>query len=498
MTDDTQQEHHDVMAVRRAKRDAWLAKNGVYRNDFRREDTALALAERTLGMDKAALEAAAIPARVCGRVMLRRVMGKASFITIEDFSGRLQCYLTQDALGEAYEEFKEWWDIGDIVGIAGTLMRTNKGELTVAASEAHLLNKTLRPLPEKFHGLTDTETRYRRRYLDLIMNEDGRKVFLVRTQLVRLLREFFRDRGFMEVETPMMHPIPGGATAKPFVTHHNALDMPLYLRIAPELYLKRLVVGGFERVFEINRSFRNEGLSTRHNPEFTMLEFYQAYADYNDLIALTEELLRHLVRTLCGTEVITFQDSELDFGRPFTRMTMAESLVALAGVDADVAGDRDRLAAAMRAMNIAVEADWGLGRLQSELFEARVEEKLLQPTFITGYPAEISPLARRNDDDPEVTDRFELFILGREYANGFSELNDPVDQAARFAEQAAAKDAGDDEAMHYDQDYVEALEYGLPPTAGEGIGVDRLAMLLTGSSSIRDVILFPLMRPLVS
>ena len=496
MNDNTIQEHHDILEVRLAKRDAWLAKSRVYPNDFRREATAAELHLLAEGKDKAALASDLVTTRVCGRLMLRRVMGKASFITLEDVSGRIQCYITQDHLGDAYEEFKEWWDIGDIVGVSGVLMRTNKGELTVEASAIRLLNKTLRPLPEKFHGLTDTETRYRRRYLDLIMNEEGRRVFAIRSELVRRLREFFAGRGFMEVETPMMHPIPGGASARPFMTHHNALDMPLYMRIAPELYLKRLVVGGFERVFEMNRNFRNEGLSTRHNPEFTMLEFYQAYADYEDLIALTEELLRELVTGLCGGPVIEFQSTQLDFGKPFVRLTMAESLVEYAQVSPEVVMDTARLAATMQGMGIAVDNSWGLGRLQSELFEARVEDKLLQPTFITGYPAEISPLARRNDHDPSVTDRFELFILGREYANGFSELNDPIDQAARFAEQAAAKDAGDLEAMHFDQDYIDALEFGLPPTAGEGIGIDRLAMLLTGSPSIRDVILFPLMRPL--
>jgi lysyl-tRNA synthetase, class II len=494
--DDNQQEHHDVQEVRRTKRDAWLSSAKVYPNDFRREATAAALHQIAEGKDKAALSELGLTTRVCGRLMLRRVMGKASFVTLEDVSGRIQCYITQDGLGAAYDEFREWWDIGDIVGVSGTLMRTNKGELTVEATAIRLLNKTLRPLPEKFHGLTDTETRYRRRYLDLIMNEDARRVFAVRSELVRMLREFFTSRSFMEVETPMMHPIPGGATARPFATHHNALDMPLYMRIAPELYLKRLVVGGFERVFEMNRNFRNEGLSTRHNPEFTMLEFYQAYADYNDLIAMTEELLRWLVTELCGTTTIEFQGKALDFGRPFIRLTMAQSLVEHANVPAEVVQDAALLAALMSRMGIEVDPGWGLGRLQSELFEARVEDKLMQPTFITEYPAEISPLARRNDVNPAVTDRFELFIIGREYANGFSELNDPIDQAARFAQQAAAKDAGDLEAMHFDQDYIDALEFGLPPTAGEGIGIDRLAMLLTGSTSIRDVILFPLMRPL--
>jgi lysyl-tRNA synthetase class 2 len=495
MNEQNQTEHQDLATVRRAKRDAWLAQARVYPNDFRRDVMAAELHQRAAGKDKATLESENLRATVCGRIMLRRVMGKASFITLEDSSGRIQCYLTGDGLGAAYESFKAWWDIGDIVGLSGTLMRTNKGELTVNAERIVLLNKTLKPLPEKYHGLADTEIRYRQRYLDLIMNEESRRVFAIRNRLIRMLRDFFRDRDFVEVETPMLHPIQGGATARPFTTHHNALDMPLFLRIAPELYLKRLVVGGYERVFEINRNFRNEGLSTRHNPEFTMLEFYQAYADYNDLIALTEELFRWLVTELCGTPVIEFQGNTLDFGKPFQRISIAESLIEIGGLDRESATDSNRLRERLIRMGIDADPGWGLGRLQSEYFEAKVEEKLLQPTFITEYPAEISPLARRNDRNPDVTDRFELFILGREYCNGFSELNDPVDQAERFLAQVAAKDAGDDEAMHFDHDFVEALEYGLPPTAGEGIGVDRLAMLLTGSPSIRDVILFPLMRP---
>ncbi len=487
-------EHQDLLAVRRAKRDTWLETVGGYPNTFRRGDYAATLQEQAAELDKAALEDAGITARVCGRVMLRRVMGKASFITLEDSSGRIQAYLTKNDLGEdAYAQFKDLWDIGDLVGVEGVLMRTNKGELTVHASSVELLNKTLRPLPEKFHGLTDTETKYRQRYLDLIMSPESREVFRVRSLVVKQMRAFFEARGFLEVETPMMHPIPGGATAKPFVTHHNALDMPLYLRIAPELYLKRLVVGGFERVFEINRSFRNEGLSTRHNPEFTMLEFYQAYADYNDLIELTEELFRELVSSVRGQTAVEYQGEALDFGQPFARMTMAQSLIEYTELDDSGVNDVARLRDALGGDN-SVDTSWGIGKLQTELFEARVEGRLVQPTFITEYPAEVSPLARRNDDNPEVTDRFELFICGREYANAFSELNDPVDQAQRFQAQVDAKDAGDEEAMHFDQDYVEALEYGLPPTAGEGIGIDRLVMLLTDSPSIRDVLLFPQMR----
>jgi lysyl-tRNA synthetase class 2 len=374
-------------------------------------------------------------------------------------------------------------------------MRTNKGELTVQAKELSLLNKTLRPLPEKFHGVTDQEIRYRQRYLDLIMNEESRKVFTTRSRVIARMRDFFNGRDFLEVETPMMHTIPGGATARPFVTHHNALDLELYLRVAPELFLKRLVVGGYERVYEVNRSFRNEGLSTRHNPEFTMLEFYQAYADYKDLMALTDELLAALCTDVLGGASINYQGLELDFSQASQQMTMAESLVALAGVDEASIDDEDVLRSRLQALNLAVQDGWGVGKLQLELFESQVEERLAQPTFITQYPAEVSPLARRSDHNDAVTDRFELFIGGREYANGFSELNDPVDQAQRFTAQASLKTSGDDEAMHFDQDYIDALEVGLPPTAGEGIGIDRLVMLLTDSPSIRDVLLFPLMRP---
>jgi lysyl-tRNA synthetase class 2 len=374
-------------------------------------------------------------------------------------------------------------------------MRTNKGELTVQAAEIYLLNKTLRPLPEKFHGVTDQEIRYRQRYLDLMMNEDSRAVFRTRSQVVQRMREFFNARDYLEVETPMMHSIPGGATARPFITHHNALDMDLYLRIAPELFLKRLVVGGFERVYEINRNFRNEGLSTRHNPEFTMLEFYQAYADYKDLMALTDELLAVLCKDILGSEKIVYQGLELNMGQSPTRMTMAESVCHYTDIRESDIHDEAALRERLKRMNLNVEEGWGEGRLHLELFEAAVEDRLAQPTYITEYPAEISPLARRCEHNDAVTDRFELFIGGREYANGFSELNDPIDQAQRFREQAELKSLGDDEAMHFDQDYVDALEFGLPPTAGEGIGVDRLVMMLTDSPSIRDVLLFPLMRP---
>ena len=489
-------EERDVLLNRRAKKQAWLEKSEVYRNDFRRLALAAELQDQHVDKDKAALAEAGIRTAVAGRVMLRRVMGKASFVTLQDVSGQIQCYLTKNDLGEeAYEDFSQLWEMGDIVGVSGSLMRTNKGELSVQADDVVLLNKTALPLPEKFHGLTDQEIRYRQRYVDLIMNEDTRGVFRTRSTVMQTLREFFNQRDYLEVETPMMHSIPGGATARPFVTHHNTLDMPLYLRVAPELFLKRLVVGGFERVYEINRNFRNEGLSTRHNPEFTMLEFYQAFSDYRDLMDLTDELMKELTQRACGSQQIVYQGIDLDFSKSPKRFTMAESLARFGGVAESSVDNVDHLRGVLVEKQIAVEDHWGLGRLQMEVFEALVEGRLEQPTYITEYPAEVSPLARRNDCNPDVTDRFELFIGGREYANGFSELNDPVDQAGRFKAQADLKSKGDNEAMHFDQDYITALEYGLPPTAGEGIGVDRIVMLLTNAPSIRDVLLFPLMRP---
>ncbi|MBX3706523.1 MAG: lysine--tRNA ligase [Pseudomonadales bacterium] len=487
---------NDIIRVRREKLARWRSAGRAYPNDFRRDALAADLHTRCAELDKTALETAGIEAAVAGRVMLRRVMGKASFITLQDTSGQIQCYLRGEDVGaDAYQAFLDLCDIGDIVGIRGVMMRTNKGELSVHAMHFELLNKTLRPLPEKYHGLTDQEVKYRQRYLDLIMNPQSRRVFETRTRAIGAIRTFFVERGFLEVETPMMQIIPGGATARPFITHHNALDLELYLRIAPELYLKRLTVGGFERVFEINRNFRNEGLSTRHNPEFTMLEFYWAYADYRDLMDLTGVLFEELARGVLGSSQVTYQGQPLDFGKPPERMTMAESVARHLALTPREVEDPERLADLLRGMNLPVSADWGVGRLQMELFEARVEDKLQQPTFITQYPAEVSPLSRRNDRNPDLADRFELFVAGREIANGFSELNDPEDQAERFRHQAALKSGGDLEAMHYDQDYVTALEYGLPPTAGEGIGIDRLIMLLTDSASIRDVLLFPLMRP---
>ena len=488
-------EERDIVSVRREKL-ASLRKRGLaYPNGFNRSALAAELHTAYADTDKATLEAEPESVIVAGRIMLRRVMGRASFVTLQDVSGRIQCYLRGDDIGdEAYADFRELYDIGDVIGVAGTLMRTNRGELTVAAGTIHLLTKALRPLPEKYRGLADTEQKYRQRYLDLIMSGESRSRFAMRSRLLAELRRFFDARGYLEVETPMMHPIPGGAAARPFVTRHNALDMDLYLRIAPELYLKRLTVGGFERVYEINRSFRNEGLSRRHNPEFTMLEFYQAYSTFEDLMGLTEELMREVATSVTGSAVVSCQGAEIDFGAPAERHTMAESLVAHAGLAAGDLVDRVRIAAVARELRIAVEDNWGCGRIMAELFERHVEHKLVQPTFITHYPTEVSPLARRSDADSGIAERFEYFVGGREIANGFSEINDPDDQAARFRAQAELKSKGDDEAMHYDADYVAALEYGMPPTAGEGIGVDRLMMLLSDASSIRDVLLFPQMR----
>ena len=488
-------EESDIAAVRRRKLAALRERGLAYPNGFERSALAAELHAAYAETDKATLEARALSTTVAGRIMLRRVMGRASFITLQDVSGRIQCYLRSDDIGDsAYADFRELYDIGDIVGVSGTLMRTNRGELTVAAATIRMLTKALRPLPEKYHGLADTEVKYRQRYLDLIMSEESRSRFAMRSRLLAELRRFFDARGYLEVETPMMHPIPGGAAARPFVTRHHALDMDLYLRIAPELYLKRLTVGGFERVYEINRSFRNEGLSRRHNPEFTMLEFYQAYSTFEDLMRVTEELMREVATGVTGSCVVSHQGVEIDFGAPAERHTMADSLIAHTGMTSGDLADRPSLAAAAGNMDVEVEGDWGYGRILTELFERHVEHRLMRPTFITHYPTEVSPLARRSDADAGVTERFEYFVGGREIANGFSEINDPDDQAARFRAQAQRKSRGDDEAMHYDADYVAALEYGMPPTAGEGVGVDRLMMLLSDASSIRDVLLFPQMR----
>ncbi len=493
----TQVEDNEQISQRLAKLDTLREQHKAYPNDFKREDFIgdfIALCEQKT---KEQLAQENITVRFAGRMMSRRVMGKASFANLQDMTGRAQIFVQRDALpeGQYNEEFKKY-DIGDIVGVEGALFRTQTDELSVRVSAIRLLTKSLRPLPEKFHGLTDAEMRYRQRYVDLIMNEEVRDLFNKRARTVQYIRDYLVGHRYIEVETPMMHPIPGGAVARPFNTHHNALDIPLYLRIAPELYLKRLVVGGFERVFEINRNFRNEGVSTRHNPEFTMLEFYQAYATYEDLIDLTEDMLRGLMIEVTGSAQISYQGETLDFGEPFARMTMVEAIIKYNPTisETDLA-DFEKTRAIALDMKIHVKPGYGLGKLQTEIFEETVEHLLMSPTFITAYPVEVSPLSRRNDSNPEISDRFEFFAAGREIANGFSELNDPVDQAERFKAQVAEKEAGDDEAMHYDADYIRALEYGLPPTAGEGIGIDRLVMLLTDSASIREVLLFPLMRP---
>ena len=489
------QDENKLIAERRAKLNALREKGVAFPNDFRRNVMAGEVLAKYADVDGPTLEANPVRVSLAGRMMSRRVMGKAAFAHMKDMSGQIQLFLQRDTLGESYEEFKRW-DIGDIVGAEGDLFRTKTGELSLKVDTLRLLTKSLRPLPEKWHGLSDQETKYRQRYVDLIINDVTRETFRIRSRIVQQIREFMVRRGFLEVETPMMQAIPGGATAKPFVTFHNALDMELYLRIAPELYLKRLVVGGFEKVFEINRNFRNEGLSTRHNPEFTMMEFYQAYADYRDLMDLTEEMLRELAANVLGTTTIKYQGEEYHFGAPFKRMTVKESILHF---NPDLRSDQlDTLDAARKVaekLGIPLKPSYGLGKVQIEIFEKTVEHRLKDPTFITEYPTEVSPLARRNDHNPFVTDRFEFFVGGREIANGFSELNDPEDQAERFRKQVEEKAAGDEEAMHFDADYIVALEHGLPPTAGEGIGIDRLVMLFTDAPSIRDVLLFPHMRP---
>ncbi len=493
MTND--QASQALIAQRKAKLAALKAAGIAYPTDFRRDSIASELHARYGDQPAEFFDQQPIRVRVAGRIMARRIMGKASFCHIQDYSGRIQLYLTRDELKEQYEHFKRF-DFGDILGAEGVLFKTKTGELSVKVDAIRLLVKALRPLPEKYHGLTDQETRYRQRYLDLIMNEVTRRTFQIRSKIVQEIRQFLIERDFLEVETPMMQALPGGAAARPFVTYHHALDMQLFLRIAPELYLKRLVVGGFERVFEINRNFRNEGLSTQHNPEFTMLEFYQAYAEYQDLMDLTEEMLRELAQKVLGTTSITYQGWPIDFSKPFKRFTLFESLVRF---NPDLAAeDIDNLESARRVaekLEIPILPSYGLGKIQTEIFEKTVEPKLLDPTFITQYPVEVSPLARRNDQNLLVTDRFELFIAGREIANGFTELNDPEEQAERFRAQLEARALGDEEAMHFDEDYIIALEHGMPPTAGEGIGIDRLVMLFTDSPSIRDVILFPHLRP---
>jgi len=486
----------NILKARREKALA-LAEAGVtlFRNDFGSIRPIREILPRGESLPPESHEENGPVYRLAGRIMSLRKFGKAAFFHIQDESGRIQVYARRDLLGEEQFKIFKKWDIGDIVGVEGTLFRTKTGELSIEATNLTMLTKSLRPLPEKFHGLTDVETRYRQRYLDLIVNPEVRETFRKRVEIIRLIREFLNKRGFLEVETPMMQPVPGGATARPFRTHHNALSMDLYLRIAPELYLKRLLVGGFERVFEINRNFRNEGLSTRHNPEFTMLEFYQAYATYKDLMELTEEMISRIALEVCGSMTITYQGTEVDLSPPWQRYTMDQALVEVAGIAPEILADDQALMDLVRKKGIELPLGAGAGKAKTELFELEVEEKLINPTFITAYPTEVSPLARRNEKDPSVTDRFELFITGREIANAFSELNDPMDQHQRFAQQI--ENRGDDEEIHpeLDHDYIRALEYGMPPAAGEGIGIDRLVMLLTDSPSIRDVILFPHLKP---
>ncbi|MBA4503527.1 lysine--tRNA ligase [Marinobacterium marinum] len=492
-----QQDENRLIAERREKLAALRQEGNAFPNTFRRDSYAEDLQQAHGDKSKEELEEAGIRVSVAGRVMLNR----GAFMVLQDMSGRIQLYVNKAA-----RPFAKSVDLGDIIGVSGVLHKSGKGDLYVDMAEFEMLTKSLRPLPDKFKGLQDMEMRYRQRYVDLIMNEQSRKVFEMRSKIVAGIRKYLIERRFIEAETPMLHPIPGGATARPFVTHHNALDLDMYLRIAPELYLKRLVVGGFERVFEINRNFRNEGLSTRHNPEFTMIEFYQAYADYKDLMDLTENMLRTVAEEVLGTTIVVntvrndegevLETFEYDMGKPFTRMSVFDSILHYnPEITAEALADEAAARQIAERMDIDVKDGWGLGKVQIEIFEKTVEHRLQQPTFITEYPTEVSPLARRSDDNPHVTDRFEFFVGGRELANGFSELNDAEDQAERFQKQVEEKDAGDDEAMHFDADYVQALEYGLPPTAGEGIGIDRLVMLFTDSPSIRDVLLFPAMRP---
>ncbi len=489
-------EENQTRVQRKEKADS-LAELGVklYINSFKPANSAGELLPKGAALQAQEAEPGGTIYSVAGRIMAMRKFGKAAFCTISDSSGQIQVYVKLDILGEVvFETFKKW-DIGDIVGVEGSLFKTKVGELSIMAAKIVMISKSLRPLPDKWHGLTDVETRYRQRYVDLIVTPEAREIFRKRVEIIRLVREHLNARNFMEVETPMMQPIPGGATARPFKTHHNALNMDLFLRIAPELYLKRLLVGGFERVFEINRNFRNEGLSTRHNPEFTMLEFYQAYATYADLIALTEEMISDICMQVNGTMHITYQGTDVDLTPPWTQLSMDEALIQVAEINPAVLADGVAVLALAREKGIKLEGGAGPGKAKTALFELLVEEKLINPTFITSYPTEVSPLARRNDEDPTVTDRFELFITGRELANGFSELNDPRDQLARFEKQIA--DRGDDEEIHpeLDVDYIRALEYGMPSAAGEGIGIDRLVMLLTDAPSIRDVILFPHLKP---
>ncbi len=494
--EELQLDENQIMALRREKLQALRTAGIAFPNQYRRDAFAGDLQAQYGALEKAELDPQEIPVKIAGRMMLQRAMGKASFATVQDVSGQIQVYVNNQGVGEeAHNAFKHW-DLGDIIGVEGTLFKTNHGELTVRAAKLHLLTKSLRPLPDKHKGLTDQEQKYRQRYADLITNADSRDTFIKRSRIIQAVRNYMVGERYLEVETPMMHPIPGGATAKPFVTHHNALDMPLYLRIAPELYLKRLVVGGLERVFEINRSFRNEGMSTRHNPEFTMMEFYEAFCTYERMMEMTEGVIRHAAQTVCGTAKISYNGKEVDLESPFERLTILDAIKKYNPHYTDEQlNDAEWLKQEIVKHGEKIPPSPGIGSLQLALFEGCAEGKLWNPTFIIDYPVEVSPLARASDTKPGLTDRFELFVVGRELANGYSELNDPEDQAARFKAQVAQKDAGDDEAMHYDADYIRAMEYGLPPTGGSGIGLDRLVMLITDAQSIRDVILFPQMRP---
>lgn len=490
-----QLDENSQIAVRREKLAELRKKGNAYPNDYRRDSLAQELLDAHGEKSKEDLDAEVITVKLAGRVMTRRLMGKASFCHIQDMSGRIQVYVRGEDLAEGvYEDFKHW-DIGDIIGVEGRLFKTKVGELSVHASNVRMLTKGLRPLPDKWAGLTDTEQRYRQRYVDLIVTDEARRTFILRSKIIDAIRSFMKGESFLEVETPMMHPIPGGAAARPFETHHNTLDMKLFLRIAPELYLKRLTVGGFEKVFEINRNFRNEGVSTRHNPEFTMMEFYWAYADYHDLMDFTEKMFRFVAKQTLGTSQFHSQGVDYDFDQPFERLSVIDAIVKYTdGVTKEELMTLEGAREVAKRLKIHIDKHAGVGKAQITIFEETAEHRLIQPTFICDYPIEVSPLSRRNDKNPEFADRFELFIGGREIANGFSELNDPEDQAERFLAQVQAKEAGDEEAMYFDEDYVNALEYGLPPTAGEGIGIDRFVMLLTDSASIRDVLLFPLMR----
>lgn len=495
----TPDDDNQLIAERREKlsalrEQAAASGSAVFPNDFKPQHRAAALHHQYDQSDNETLEPQAVAVSVAGRMMLKRVMGKACFATLQDATGRIQLYITQDMVGpEALAAFKHW-DLGDIVACEGVLFKTKTGELSIKANSVRMLTKSLRPLPDKFHGMTDQEQKYRQRYVDLMTDDDARTRFIARSKGVASIRNFMVEHGFLEVETPMLHPIPGGANAKPFITHHNALDQQMFLRIAPELYLKRLVVGGFERVFEINRNFRNEGISVRHNPEFTMMEFYAAYWNHHDLMDFTEALLRHAARAATGSARLSYAGKPVHLDEPFARLSVRDSLVALGGLTEAQADDAHAIRATLQDLGEEPPKHWGLAQLQFGMFEAVVEEKLWQPTFIIDYPVEVSPLARASDSNPAITERFELFITGREFGNGFSELNDAEDQAARFHSQVANKDAGDEEAMFYDADFIRALEYGMPPTGGCGIGIDRLMMLLTDSPSIRDVILFPALR----